>query len=294
MLPARKRGFSAYTATLHPILPPPFTQPDRPNAATGQCRKWNADIPALNGSGNFATVWQVSAAFFFIVFILAFVAFVMSLLERFVHLPSFVKGRVGLVYHSFILVAALIAVIIGGVKFQEIHQFTGSVTGAVQNTYIFLPLQNGLQCTPPAGGRTACLAGTDIATCRADCTRVLGTAYTNALSVQSCLYWVEPKDPMSFVNLCSHTSTGVNPDKQVMNVFATANSALTPPVADAAAPTTLATYLSYSKTTPAFWGFGLGVAVTSVVMAAFQLFVAFRHFAAESRAADTKGDGNAA
>ncbi len=153
-------------------------------------------------------MWQVSAAFFFIVFILAFVAFVMSLLERFVHLPSFVKGRVGLVYHSLIVVAALIAVIIGGVKFNEINKF--------------VPL---------------------------------------SLTGQSCLYFTDSTDVKTFVNLCSTTSAGF--------------------------PATGAPALS-------FWGFGLGVAVTAVVVAAFQLFVAFRHFAAESRAADTKGDGNAA
>jgi hypothetical protein len=183
----------------------------------------------------------VSAAFFFIVFILAFVAFVMSLLERFVHLPSFVKGRVGLVYHAVIVVAALIAVIIGGVKFNEINKF--------------VPLQGGL---------TATFSGK--------------TYFEKAVTGQSCLYFTDNTDTKTYVNLCSTTSAGFDTAVVLAEKFATASStnALT------AAP-----MLS-------FWGFGLGVAVTSVVVAAFQLFVAFRHFAAESRAADTKGDGNAA
>jgi len=215
-----------------------------PNAATGQCRKWNADIPALNGNGNFATTWQVSAAFFFIVFILAFVAFVMSLLERFVHLPSFVKGRVGLVYHSFIVVSALIAVIIGGVKFQEINKF--------------VPLQSGVAAVTVAG---------------------TPSYYAPAMAVtgQSCLYFTDNTDTKTYVNLCSTTSAGFSTSVVLTTGFA----------APSASNNIGAPMLS-------FWGFGLGVAVTSVVMAAFQLFVAFRHFAAESRAADTKGDGNAA
>ena len=42
------------------------------------------------------------------------------------------------------------------------------------------------------------------------------------------------------------------------------------------------------------WGFGLGVAIAACVVAAFQLFVSFRHFAADSRQAGDKTDGSAA
>ena len=285
MLPARERGCPANTAALHPIRPH-SAQPNRPNAATGQCRKLNTEIPALNGSGNFATVWQVSAAFFFIVFILAFVAFVMSLLEIFVRLPSFVKGRVGLVYQSFILVAALIAVIIGGVKFQEIGKYVNVQDSVTQLTPIYTPLVketvngqaggaltgNLVQCvTTPGSGSTPDYRYL------ADCTATGNTKLTyKPITGQSCVYFIDNADAMSYVNLCSYTSGNFNRDVMTVNSFVTSKMN------------------AFFNVQLASWGFGLGVAVTSVVMAAFQLFVAFRHFAAESRAADTKGDGNAA
>ena len=107
------------------------------------------------------------------------------------------------------------------------------------------------------------------------------TYFKDYVTGQSCLYFTDNNDPKTYVNLCSTTSAGFDTTVVLAEKFAAASS--TAPInALTAAP-----MLS-------FWGFGLGVAVTSVVMAAFQLFVAFRHFAAESRAADTKGDGNAA
>ena len=179
------------------------------NAQTGSCRAWNDDISALKNNGTgaaFSTTFQVSAALFFIVFILSFVTFTMSALERFVGLKSFAKGLVGLIYQSVIVLVAVIATIIGGVKFQEINQFAqGSV----------------------------------------------------------CQYEFNCNNHAYYANLCSLTSPN--------------------------GPTALTKLAPFMG-----WGFGLGVAVAACAISAFQLFVAFRHYAAESRAADTKGDGNAA
>jgi len=97
-----------------------------PNTATGSCRQWNDDITALKtGGGNFSQSFMVAAALYFIVFVLAFVAFVMSVLQYFkIVSQPFGKGLVGLIYQTLVVAITLIATIIGAVKFQEIQYYT--------------------------------------------------------------------------------------------------------------------------------------------------------------------------
>jgi len=219
---------------------------DDTNTATGGgCRVWNGDIAVLNQdakyqgtfptASNFATPFQVAAALYFIVFILAFVSFVLAVLEKVMGLKPFYKGWWGLVYQGLVLSIVFIATVIAGVKFQELNRYTQS---------------------------------------------------------NICQYTIQCNGATSHINACSYSSPLVTP------LLATANGFL-----GGIWPGNFGGYLIDGVNVgtagmPSFpwlqFGYGAGVAITACVVAGFQMFVQFRHYAFETRAGAENKDTSAA
>jgi len=224
-----------------------WTFGDDTNTGTGGgCRVWNGDISVLNqdakyqGSfpiaSNFATPFQVAAALYFIVFILAFVSFVLAVLEKVMGLKPFYKGWWGLVYQGLVLSIVFIATVIAGVKFQELNRYTQS---------------------------------------------------------NICQYYINCNNVPTPINACSYSSPLVTPLLASTDTgflggkwFGNFGGYLIDTVNVGSAGMPSFPWLQF--------GYGAGVAITACVVAGFQMFVQFRHYAFETRAGAENKDTSAA
>jgi len=278
---------------------------DDTNTATGGgCRVWNGDIAVLNqdakyqGSfpiaSNFATPFQVAAALYFIVFILAFVSFVLAVLEKVMGLKPFYKGWWGLVYQGLVLSIVFIATVIAGVKFTELNRYTQSNI-----------CQYTIQCNGATSHINACSYSTPMV-----------TPYSGTSGVGS--YWackgndawncaIQPTLPTPLLTPNSYqapvagTTAPANDNMGYYDRYGPVPTSGTPLIWGGNYGGYIIDGMTVTGGTaklPSFpwlqWGYGAGVAITACVVAGFQMFVQFRHYAFETRAGAENKDTSAA
>jgi len=307
---------------------------DTNTATGGGCRVWNGDIAVLNQdakyqgtfptASNFATPFQVAAALYFIVFILAFVSFVLALLEKVIGLKPFYKGWWGLVYQGLVLAIVFIATVIAGVKFQELNRYTQSnicqytiqCNGAT--SHINACSYSSPLVTPYSGSSTAATSyqvtsgattttytytnyweckGNNAWTCAitaGDGKAVQTTPATTPVSVPvGKAFYQAP--------VAGTTEPGHNDNTGFYDRYGPVPTSGTPLIWGGNYGGYIIDGIPVTGGTaklPSFpwlqWGYGAGVAITACVVAGFQMFVQFRHYAFETRAGAENKDTSAA